>query len=146
MSTIKTEPARRTFLATSFAIGVAAIAQPIPAQSQTRSSPMATTIRAGSDITTLISIFTVEPEHQQELVAALKEGTEAFFSKMPGFISSSALNGKNGRQVINYSQWRSVQDIEAFRQNPNFGPYIQRIAALAKSESILCDVAFVHAI
>jgi quinol monooxygenase YgiN len=102
-------------------------------------------IRADGNLTTLVNILNVEIENQQALVAALKEGIEAFFSKMPGFISSSVLTGKNGRQAIIYSQWRSADDIEAFRQNPYFGPYIQRVAALAKGEAITCDVAFVHA-
>jgi len=102
-------------------------------------------IRADQNVTTLVNILNVETENQQALVAALKEGVEAFFSKRPGFISSSVLTGKDGRQVIIYSQWRSLGDIEAFRQNPNFGPYIQRIAVLAKGEAITCDVAFVHA-
>ena len=106
---------------------------------------MEATIRADSNVTTLVNILNVEPENQGALVTALKESIEAFFSKMPGCISSSILTGKNGRQVISYSQWRSARDIEAFRQNPNFGSYIQQIMALAKGEAIMCDVAFVHA-
>ena len=102
-------------------------------------------IRADQNVTTLVNILNVETENQQALVAALKEGVEAFFSKRPGFISSSVLTGKDGRQVIIYSQWRSLGDIEAFRQNPNFGSYVQQITALAKGEAIMCDVAFVHA-
>jgi heme-degrading monooxygenase HmoA len=106
---------------------------------------MEATIRADRNVTTLVNIFNVEPENQQALVVALKEVIEAFFGNMPGFISSSVLAGKNGHQVVGYSQWRSASDIEAFRQNPNFGSYAQRITALAKNEAITCDVAFVHA-
>jgi heme-degrading monooxygenase HmoA len=106
---------------------------------------MEATIRADRNVTTLVNIFNVEPENQQALVVALKEVIEAFFGNMPGFISSSVLAGKNGHQVVGYSQWRSASDIEAFRQNPNFGSYVQRITALAKNEAITCDVAFVHA-
>jgi hypothetical protein len=51
---------------------------------------------------------------------------------------------KDGRRVINYSQWRSVKDIEAMRQNPDVGPYMQRVAALAKFEAIPCEVSYVH--
>ena len=91
---------------------------------------------------TLVNVFTVDPGNQADLVAALQDGTEAFFSRMPGFISSRVLRGQSGCQVINYSQWRSVADIEGFRGDPNFAPYMQRIAALGKGESILCDVAF----
>ena len=105
---------------------------------------METTIRANSDIATLVNVFTVDPGNQQKLVEVLRDGTESFFSKMPGFISSSVLRGKDGKQVINYSQWRSAEDMQAFRQNPGFAPYIQRIQALARFETIVCDVTYVN--
>jgi len=83
---------------------------------------MEATIRADRNVTTLVNILNVEPENQQALAAVLKESIETFFSKMPGCISSSVLTGKNGRQVISYSQWRSPADIEAFRQILISGP------------------------
>ena len=102
------------------------------------------TINTDSKLTTLVNVFAVEPVNQQKLIELLKEGTESFFSKMPGFVSSSVLRGKGGQQVINVSQWRSVEDIAAFRQDSRFGPYIQRIIALAKAETIECDVTYVN--
>jgi heme-degrading monooxygenase HmoA len=137
----KTNPSRRSFIAAGLASGGALALSSRRANSEGAQAA----IRVGGNMTTLVNIMSVEPENQQRLIATLKEGTETFFSKMPGFISSSVLAGKNGRQVINYAQWRSAADIEAFRQNPNFGPYFQRIAALAKSEAIACDVASVRA-
>ena len=105
---------------------------------------METTIRPGSDIATQINIFSVEPENQPKLVQLLKDGTEGFFSKQPGWISTNLLGSKDGRRVLIYSQWRSAKDIEAFRQDPNMGPYVQGIAAIAKFETVLCDVVSVH--
>ena len=80
---------------------------------------MEATIRTGSDVTTLVNVFTVEPDNQQKLVHLLKEGTETFFSKQPGFISSSVHASKEGRRAINYSQWASAGDIENFRRDPH---------------------------
>ena len=105
---------------------------------------MDATIRSGSDVTTLVNVFTVEPDNQQKLVQLLKEGTEAFFSKQPGFISSSVHAGKEGGRAVNYSQWRSAGDIENFRKDPKFAPYVQRLAAIAKAETILCEVVEVN--
>src|SRR5262249_46510801 len=136
---------RRTFVASGLASGSALGILAVPAKSQDGSEHMEATIRADRNVTTLVNILNFEPENQEALVAALKESIEAFFSKMPGCISSIILAGKNGRQVISYSQWRSAADIEAFRQNPNFGSSIQRILALSKAETVTCDVAFVHA-
>ena len=93
---------------------------------------MEATIRTGSDIITLVNVFTVEPDNQQKLIQLLKEGTEAFFSKQPGFISSSVHAGKEGGRAINYSQWRSAGDIDNFRKDPKFAPYVQRLAAIAR--------------
>jgi quinol monooxygenase YgiN len=143
MHAIQAKPSRRSFVATSIASGVAVVAHAVPAQSQTRSPDMATTIRADAGITTLINVFSVEAENQQKLVELLKDGTESVFSKSPGWISTNLLSSKDGRRVVIYSQWRSSRDIEAFRQNPALGPYFARITALAKFEAFECDVPFV---
>lgn len=137
-------PSRRVFLASSLSVTFALAAEAVPSYGASKRSTVETAIRIGADVTTLVNVFTVEPDNQQKLVQVLREGTESFFSKQPGFISSSVLTSKDGRRAINYSQWRSTKDIENFRGHPYFAPYIQRIAALAKSESILCDVVDIH--
>jgi quinol monooxygenase YgiN len=104
---------------------------------------METTIRVDSETTTLINIFTVEPKKQYELVGLLKDFTETLISKSEGWISTNFLNSKDGRRVIVYSQWRNAKDIEAFRQNPDMLPFVQRVAALSKFEAIECDVCYV---
>jgi len=105
---------------------------------------MEATIRTGGDVATLVNVFTVEPDNQHKLVQLLKEGTESFFSKQPGFISSSVHASKEGRRAINYSYWTSAANIENFRKDPRFAPYVQRLAALAKAETILCEVVEVN--
>ena len=144
MSEIRATPSRRAVVATGLGAGVLFATQSVPSYSQNRSSNMEATIRIGSDITTLVNVFTVEPDNQQKLIQLLKEGTEAFFSKQPGFISSSVHASKEGGRAINYSQWASAKDIENFRNDPKFAPYIQRLAALAKAETILCEVVEVN--
>ncbi len=103
-----------------------------------------TTIQAHSGYATLINLFTVEPENRQKLVALLKEGTETLISRMAGWISTNFLDSRDGRRVIIYSQWRSVEDIEAMRQNSELAPYFQRLAALATFDAIECAVSDVH--
>ena len=105
---------------------------------------MEMTIRANSGVITLINIFAVNPENQQRLVAVLEEGTEAIMSKRAGYISASLHVSKDGRRVINYSQWKSVKDIEAMRQDPDVGPYMRRVADLGTFEAIACEVSYVH--
>ncbi len=105
---------------------------------------MEMTIRANSGVMTLINVFAVDPENQRKLVAALEEGTEALMSKRAGYISASIHVSKDGRRVINYSQWRSVRDIEAMRRHPDVGPYMNRVAGLGTFEAIPCEVSYVH--
>jgi len=103
---------------------------------------MQTTIRVDSAVTTLVNLFTVEPDNQPKVLALLQDGIETMFSKMPGWISSSLLESRDGRQVIVYSQWRDAKDIDAFRQDPRMKPYFQRFGALAKLEAFTCDVSY----
>jgi quinol monooxygenase YgiN len=107
---------------------------------------MQTTIRTDGQVITLVNLFTVEPAKLPNLLDVLRDGTETFFSKMPGFVSSSVLTAKDSRQAINYSQWKNADDIAAFRLDPRFAPYIQQLLGLAKAEAIECDVAYVKSV
>jgi Antibiotic biosynthesis monooxygenase len=89
MRVINTGTSRRTFVSASLASGLALVMQPVLAQSQNRRLPMEVTIRANSGVMTLINVFTVDPENQQQLVELLKAGTESLMSKMTGYISAS---------------------------------------------------------
>ncbi len=111
--------------------------------SQIRSLIMQATIRTDGHVITLLNLFTVEPANLPSLLDILRDGTETFFSKMPGFVSSSVLTAKDGRQAINYSQWQTAEYIADFRRDPRFAPYIQQLLALAKVEAMECDVAYV---
>jgi heme-degrading monooxygenase HmoA len=144
MGIFKTEHSRRTFVTGNLVGMVALAANMASAQDQNSAQPMESTIRVGTNTTTLVNVFTVEPEAQQRLVDVLKEGTDEFFSKAPGFISSSVLKSQDGRRVINYSQWDNAKDVAAFRKDPYFGAYIQRLKALSKAESIECEVVYVN--
>ena len=135
---------RRTFLASAITGGIALTSPIISAKSLNTSNDMETTIRADADMTTLINILSVEPDNQRKLVDLLKSATDGLFSTFAGWISTTLLASTDGKRVVIYSQWRSSQDIEAFRKNPDVGPYFQRIAALAKFESFECDVSYVN--
>ena len=103
---------------------------------------METTIRVDDAVTTLVNVFTVEPDDQPKVLALLHEGIETQFSKMPGWISSNIHKSRDGRRVLSYSQWRDEKDIEAFRQDPRLKPYFQRFDVWAKPEVFTCDVVY----
>jgi Antibiotic biosynthesis monooxygenase len=135
---------RRAFLACSLAGGVALTLPITAAEAQDRRQPMEMTIRANSGVMTLMNVFTEDPENQQKLVAVLKKGTETLMSTRDDYIAASIHVSKDSRRVINYSQWRSVNDIEAMRRHPDVGPYMKRVAALGTFEAIGCEVSYVH--
>jgi heme-degrading monooxygenase HmoA len=133
---------RRTFVAGGLG-GIVTLSTTLaPAESQNKALKMEPANRVETKPVTLVNVFTVEPENQQKLINLLKRGTGEFFSKAPGFISSSVLSSKDGTRVINYSQWKSAKEVAAFRQDPYFGPYIQRLKALSSAESIECEVVY----
>ena len=136
---------RRSFVATGVAATGVALTSTL-AQSQTRKPAMQATIRTDGQVITLVNVFKVEPAKLASLLDALRDGTETFFSKMPGFVSSSVLTARDGSRAINYSQWKGADDITTFRKDPRFAPYIQRLQALATAEGIECEVAYVKSV
>lgn len=86
-------------------------------------------------------MFSVAPENRDRLVALLKEGTEAWISKVPGFVSSSLHVSRDGQRVVIYGPWRSADDIATMRQRPEMPAYFERIKAVAHMEAMTCDVA-----
>lgn len=100
-------------------------------------------IRADETVT-FINVFEVEPEKQQQLVEVLNEGADKVISKRPGFISASILASKDGTRVVNYAQWRSMDDIKATREDPKALPFAKKSAELAKATPHVYTVSSVH--
>ena len=101
-------------------------------------------IREGNSPVTLINVFAVEPGQQERLMKLLKEGTDSLFSKQPGFVAASFHRSLDGRRVVNYGQWQSLRDIEAFRAKPELSEYFKQVAALSQFETMICEVEYVN--
>jgi antibiotic biosynthesis monooxygenase (ABM) superfamily enzyme len=48
-----------------------------------------TTITPDQDVMTLVNVFTVEPDRQQELVDLLARATDEVMQHLPGFVSAN---------------------------------------------------------
>jgi len=101
-------------------------------------------IKANSDVVTLINVFVVEPNNQETLFQTVKEGAETLMRKQPGYIAASVHKSRDGQRVIVYAQWRSPEDVQAFRSRPELREYFTRVSALAQFEPIVCDASYVH--
>lgn len=90
---------------------------------------------------TLINVFSVVPEKQDELTNLLIKAIEETMRPLPGFISAKLHKSHDGRRVVNYAQWRSREDFEMMLKNPQTTQQMANIARLAEFDRILCEVA-----
>lgn len=100
------------------------------------------TISIDAGLVTLINVFKVEPEHQQQLVDMLIDATEEVMGRLPGFISANIHKSLDGEWVTNYAQWKSVEDFRAIFQNPDARKHMPAIGAIAESSPVLYEVCY----
>jgi aromatase len=87
------------------------------------------TIIPAQPICTMINTLTVKPEKQQETLDYLRLMTEEVVVTAPGFISANFHLSKDGTRVVNYAQWRSVEDLQAMlARNPHHVKHMQELA------------------
>ena len=98
------------------------------------------TIATTPGLMTLINVFTVAPDKQDELIRLLTEATAQTMKRLPGFVSANIHKGVDGTTVVNYAQWRSREDFEAMRGNPEAKPHMETIAKIARFNPIVCHV------
>lgn len=99
------------------------------------------TIEPGRDVFTLVNVFAVQPDRQQQLIDLLAEASETM-KEIPGFVSATLHRSYDGKYVVNYAQWRSREDFDAMQRNPQALPHMKVAADLADNYNpITCDVA-----
>jgi heme-degrading monooxygenase HmoA len=65
------------------------------------------------NLVTLINVFETKPEQQQELIEDWIRFVEEVSDK-PGLIGTALHRSIDGTRVVNYTQWRSKDDLERF--------------------------------
>ena len=106
-----------------------------------------TTIATERKILTLINVFTVRPEKQQQLINVLVEAGESVMKTLPGFISANLHRSLDGTKVTNYAQWESREAWEAMLHNPLAIPHLHACTELAeKAEPYLYEVVYIEAL
>jgi quinol monooxygenase YgiN len=102
-----------------------------------------TTIVANSQLTIAVTVFTVAPEHQQQLIDLLARAAQEVIRRQPGFVSINIHKSKDGTHVLSYSQWRSREAFDEAVQNAAVIPYVQAVLKLATFEPHFYEVAAV---
>ncbi len=98
------------------------------------------TIAKNNDVVTVIIIFAVELERQQELVDTIVEFVESAVKHQPGFVSSSIHKSLDGVRVMNYAQWKSLEDYEAFINNSEMQAHGKKLSNFHLLESHIYEV------
>ena len=102
---------------------------------------MSAKIDPSASVFTLINVFDVAPEDQDELAELLVDVTESTMKHIPGFVSASIHVSDDGERVINYAQWESREHFERMLNNEDARPHMRRAAELAISyDPITCRV------
>jgi heme-degrading monooxygenase HmoA len=98
------------------------------------------TIDKNTDLMTLVNVFTVKPENQEKLVTLLTDATEQVMRNLPGFVSANIHRSLDGKRVVNYAQWKSEDDFQAMKSDPEAQKHMKAVADLAEFDPIVCEV------
>ncbi|MEL6461359.1 MAG: antibiotic biosynthesis monooxygenase [Cyanobacteria bacterium J06636_27] len=96
------------------------------------------TIATKNELATVIIIFNVEPEKQQELLDTIAEFIKTV-KQQPGFVSANLHKSLDGLKVANYAQWRTVEEFEKFLKNSEVKQKASKIKAF-KPDSHVYEV------
>ncbi|MER7920808.1 MULTISPECIES: antibiotic biosynthesis monooxygenase family protein [unclassified Streptomyces] len=89
------------------------------------------TIDTTRPVATLINVFTVTPDRQDELIALLARATEETMKHQPGFICANFHASEDGERVVNYAQWESEDHYRAMLANPAARVHMDQAAEFA---------------
>ena len=91
----------------------------------------------------LINTFEVSPENADKLAEVLHQASGPI-GRMPGFVSANLHVSADRTRVVNYAQWRSREDFDAFLKNPDAQPHMKEAADLAVSyDPVFYDLRYV---
>jgi hypothetical protein len=92
-----------------------------------------------NEVATMINVFTVEPEKQQELIEIwLKEGKQ--FEALPSFVAAALHRSLDGKRVINYAQRQKAEDWLDISRHA--GQLFGHFRAISQSDPHLYEVIY----
>lgn len=97
------------------------------------------TISINSKAFTVMVIFSVQPDDQQEILNHCME-VASIFAEQPGFLSQNIHRSLDGSQIINYLQWKSRQYHENCMEIQEMHEPAKRLRDLIAQGKCLMDV------
>ena len=77
-------------------------------------------IKLDDTFTELVTFELKDSSAQQELLKCIAAQSEPWIRQCSGFISANLHVSIDGKYLVNYAQWRSKEDWEAFTKNPRY--------------------------
>jgi quinol monooxygenase YgiN len=102
-----------------------------------------TTISTTNPVVTLINVFSVEPANQQQVLDLLVEMNTKIYKQQPGYVSANFHKSLDGVKVVNYSQWRSLEEFNRLQSLPELVAYFRQLVPLCQVEPHLYEVFLV---
>lgn len=96
-------------------------------------------IAKNNEVITVIVIFTVKPEQQQELIDTIIRFSETV-KQQPGFVSASLHKSLDGVKVANYAQWKSQSDYSAFVNNSEVQAHGSNLSEFPRPDAHVYEV------
>jgi quinol monooxygenase YgiN len=86
---------------------------------------------------TVIGVFAVAAERQQDLIDAIHRAGEVM-RKKPGFLGSTVYASLDGAKVVNQSHWASSDALAAAREDPEGLALAEAMFEIATPDPIIC--------
>ncbi len=101
-------------------------------------------INPADTVATSVSVFTVDPVRQRELVELLTVNAEKLLRHQPGFLGAGIHASLDGTRVLNYMQWRDEESARTMLANPEMREHLSTAKAMASVEPVRYKVESVH--
>jgi heme-degrading monooxygenase HmoA len=98
------------------------------------------TVTKNNPVLAEIDIFPVEPDRQRSLIDNLIEDIKTVFKPQPGFVAAAVHRSRDGLRVVNYVQWNSQNDYEAYINKAEIPLLSSRLSAFSAPNSHLYEI------
>ena len=92
------------------------------------------------DRLTLINVFPVKPEDQQQLIDILTQAATQTMRHQPGFLTARVYRGIAGRYVANCVEWRSQEDFARMWRQPQAQQHVAEVHKVAQGNPQLFEL------
>ena len=97
-------------------------------------------ISVDNEVITVIIIFSVQPERQQELVDTIANFLLTV-KQQPGFVSANIHKSIDGLKVANYAQWKTFKDYQNFLNNRDVQAKAAKLRDFNQPDSNIYELA-----